>query len=68
MYSGYYVHTVQSRLLEAHRILEEMGFHVDAASQTATLREPVDVDQVTKAAIDTLMASVECRVSGGGGG
>ncbi|XP_043225371.1 chromatin modification-related protein eaf-1-like [Amphibalanus amphitrite] len=62
MYSGYYVHTVQSRLLEAHRLLEEMGFRVDVTSQTATLREPVDVDQVTKAAIDTLMASVECRI------
>ncbi|XP_037068789.1 protein tamozhennic-like [Pollicipes pollicipes] len=62
MYSGYYVHTVQSRLLEAHRLLEEMGFHVDLSTLTARLVEPVDVDQVTKAAIDTLMASVECRL------
>lgn len=63
LYCGHYVHTVLSCLdsSDAELLLAEMGFVADPVRSQVRLVAP-DVDQLTRVAIDTLMASTECRM------
>lgn len=61
-YSGYYKHEIETNLIGAEQMFEEMGYkHVDFG--VLVLEGPVDPDKVTSVSRDALIAFVECQVS-----
>lgn len=61
MYSGFYKHTIESHLPNAHQIFEAMGYSIH--NLELELEEPVDPDPVRHVALDCLVAYVECQVN-----
>lgn len=61
MYSGFYKHSIDSPLPDAHQIFQAMGYSV-LNKLELELEEPVDPDPVRHVALDCLVAYVECQI------
>ena len=60
-YGGFYKHQVESALNSPERLFHLMGY-ASSGQQSLVLEGPVELDKVTVAARDCLLAFMECQV------
>lgn len=62
MFGGFYKHNIATILPPAHIIFTLMGYKRNREKETLTLSGPVDPDKLSRASLDCLVASLECRI------